>query len=153
MTIIRDGKEIELSPFELEEAYREQERKNDIKSVIDMVSLVFLPDIEDEWLIQRILEDEVMISRIASEKRRRMDDYDIGEQAAMDESIDEAVRELLESKRSDAPMTSEEIQNAIKILEDGEWWRYCAIPSDTDAGDQLNHALDLAILALQAQIK
>jgi len=94
MKIIRDGKEIELSSFELEEAYYEQERRNDIKSVIDMVSLGFLPDIGDEWLVQRILDDEAMISWIASEKRRRMDDYSMGEQAAMAESIGEAVREL-----------------------------------------------------------
>lgn len=45
-------------------------------------------------------------------------------------------------------MTTDE---AVKILENGDWWSFCDIPCDLQESKELHEALDVVLSAIRAQ--
>lgn len=92
MKIIRDGKEIELTPNELFQAYEEQEHafdKGDVESELDCF--------DDDYLIENYgmtrEQIDVFIDEMAYRMRRYMDKYDMSFEYARDEAIRDVAKE------------------------------------------------------------
>ncbi len=88
MKIIRDGKEIELTPNELYQAYEEQEH------ILDMEEVRFTLDCYDddylaeEYGMTREQLDE-LVSEMAYRMRKYMDKYEMSMEYAKNDAINE----------------------------------------------------------------
>ena len=101
MKIFRDGKEYELTPEELFEAYLEQEHIYDVDDVKSELELIVVDDTDEEEYIdaaKRIYADEDKLDSVACSKRHKMDKHNMDWVCAVSEAVSEAIREEMESK-------------------------------------------------------
>lgn len=91
MKIVRNGSEIELTSQELLNAYYEQRHEFDKEDVVDELSDRMEENL-DVIQAARILGDDSLISRIAHQKREKMDMLDW--QTAVIEAVDEAIEAM-----------------------------------------------------------
>lgn len=74
MIIMRDGKEIELTPRELSDAYYEQEHKWDMNYISQDLPALFNDEGDYDEEIKRLQTDKDFCSRMAYRYRKYLDD-------------------------------------------------------------------------------
>ena len=74
MIIMRDGKEIELTPQELSDAYYEQEHKWDMNYISQDLPALFNDEGDYDEEIKRIQTDKDFCSRMAHKYRKYLED-------------------------------------------------------------------------------
>ena len=84
MTIIREGKEIELTKEELFKAYMEQENVFDIQNIEDNMENYL-----DESEYDLLKDNKQFIDDTASELKRNQDKYDMDYENAIREAFDD----------------------------------------------------------------
>ena len=96
MKIEREGKVFELTAEERYSAYYEQEHEFDIEDVIG--ELEGRCDDEEGELVKELLADHDRLSAAVDKKRRLVDDFDVNWSDATREAVDEAIKQLAETK-------------------------------------------------------
>lgn len=97
MKIKRDGREYELTPAELTEAYFEQQSNYDIQDCKNGIQTIIDDDIDERTYVvaaKQVLHDEDLIAECAAKMRRNIDKYDMDWSYARDEAVRSVVSQV-----------------------------------------------------------